>query len=162
MSTRERVDPSSTNRRYLDWRSRTTAVLLVLFVTSGSVSADVRLNGSSADVHVDATRSTTSEVLSALATTYGLQIKTRTALDRTVDGTFAGSLAEILSSILQDYDYFIRWEKAGVQVTIVASHHNRANSVNRVPPPPPTPAISLAQAARLNRRMIHSRRTEPY
>jgi hypothetical protein len=70
------------------------------------------------------------------------------ALDRAVNGTFTGSLAQILSRMLQGHNYFIRQQATEIEVTVIGPQGDRAAAVAR-PRPPPTPAMSLSKAARL-------------
>src|SRR5262249_7929419 len=147
--THETVSQSSLpSRRFLDWRARAAAALAVVIVTASTVHAEVRVNGEAGAVQVDATQSNVAEVLSALETAHGLRVNTSTALDRTVSGTFTGSLAQILSRMLKGYNYFIRHQATGIEVTVIGLQGDRAAAVPR-PRPPPTPAMSLSEAARL-------------
>jgi hypothetical protein len=147
--THETVSQSSLpRRRFSDWRARAAAALAVVTVTTGTVHAEVRVNGDASAVQVDATRSNVAEVLSALETACGLRVNTATALDRPVSGTFTGSLAQVLSRMLQGYNYFIRHQATEIEVTIIGLQGDRAAEVTR-PRPPPSPAMSLSEAVRL-------------
>jgi len=144
--THETVDPGTLLRhRAPDWRARAAAALAVVMLTAGAVHAEVRVNGDAGAVQVDATGASVDEVLSALGTAFPVRVKTSMALDRAVSGTFTGSLAQILSRMLQGYNYFIRRQDTEIEVTVIASQGNRAAALAR---PPPTPAMSLSQAAR--------------
>jgi hypothetical protein len=147
----ETVSQSSLpRRRFSDWRARAAAALAAVIVTAGTVHAEVRVNGDARAVQVDATRSNVAEVLSALETAYGLRVNTSTALERPVGGTFTGSLAQILSRMLEGYNYFIRHQATKIEVTIIGLQGDRAAALAR-PRPPPTPAMSLSEAVRLKR-----------
>jgi hypothetical protein len=120
-----------------------------MMMTAGAVHAEVRVSGDTRAVQVDATRSNVGEVLSALKSAFQVRINGSMALDRAVTGTFTGSLAQVLSRMLQDYNFFIKWKAAEIEVTVVDSQGDRAVAVAR-PRPPPNPAMSLSQAVRLN------------
>jgi hypothetical protein len=137
-------------RRYLDWRVSIAAALAVVVVTAGTVRGEVRLNGDAGAVRLDATRSNVAEVLSALESAFGLRINTPVVLDRAVSGTFTGSLAQILSHVLQGYNYVVRRQTTEIEVTIIALPGDRAAAVAR-PPRPTSPAMSLSEAVRLKR-----------
>jgi hypothetical protein len=137
--------------RSVHWRNRAAAALAVVIVTAGTVHAEVRVNGDTTAVQLDATRSNVAEVLSALATAYGLRVKTSRALDRPVGGTFTGSLAQILSRMLEGYNYFIRYQATEIEVTVIGLPGDPAAAVAR-PRPPPNPAMSLSEAVRLKGR----------
>jgi hypothetical protein len=139
-------------RRFSDWRAR-AAVIAVVIVTTGTVHAEVRVNGDAGAVQVDATRSNVAEVLSALETAYGLRVNTTSALERPVSGTFTGSLAQLLSRVLEGYNYFIRYKATEIEVTVIGLQGNRAAAVTQPrPPPPPNPAMSLSEAVQLKSR----------
>ncbi len=146
--THRTAGPSSLPRhRALNWRARAAAVLAVVIVAAGTVHAEVRVNGDAGAVRVDATRSNLGEVLSALESAFRLRVKTPMALDRAVNGTFTGSLAQVLSHMLQGYNFFIRRQATDIEVTVVALDADRTAPAARRRPPP-TPAMSLAEAVR--------------
>ena len=133
----------------MQWRNRAAAALAVVIVTAGTVHAEVRVNGDARAVQLDATQSNVAEVLSALATAYGLRVKTSRALDRPVGGTYSGSLARIVSRMLEGYNYFIRHQASEIEVTVIGLQGDPPAARRR---PPLNPAMSLAEAVRLNRR----------
>jgi hypothetical protein len=148
----EAVGPGSLlTRRFLDWRARAAAALAVVIVTAGTVHGEVRVNGDARAVQVDATQSNVAEVLSALQSAFGLRVNASTVLDRAVSGTFTGSLAQVLSRVLQDHNYFIRRQATEIEVTVIGLQGNRATAVAR-PRLPTSPAMSLSQAVRLKSR----------
>lgn len=152
--THETVGPRSLlKRRFLDWRDRAAAALAVVIVTAGTVHAEVRVNGDAGALRVVATQSNVAEVLSALESSFRLRVNTPMVLDRAVSGTFTGSLAQILSRMLHDYNYIIRWQATEIEVTVIALQGDRAVAV--APPRLPTgssPALSLSEAVRLKSR----------
>jgi hypothetical protein len=147
----ETVDHSSLlKRRMLDWRARAASALAVLIIMTGAVHADVRVSGDAHAVQLDATRSNVAEVLSALESAFRLRVNTSMVLDKAVGGTYTGSLAQVLSRILRDYNYFIRWGSTEIEVTVVAWQGDRAAAVQRLRlPPGNNPALSLSEAVRL-------------
>ena len=149
--THETVGPSSLlKRRILYWRDRAASALAVLVVTAGTVHADVRVSGDARAIRLDVTQSNVAEVLSALESAFQLRINTSIALDKPVGGTYAGSLAQVLSQILQGYNYFVRWRSTEIEVTVIAGQDDRAAAVQRPRLPPGiSPALSLSDAVRL-------------
>jgi hypothetical protein len=122
-----------------------------MIMTAGTVHAEVRVNGDAGAVQVEATRSNIAEVLSALESAFPLRVNTSIALDTAVSGTFAGSLAQVLSRVLQGHNYFMRRQAAEIEVTVIALQGDRATAAAR-PRPPPSPAMSLSEATRLKSR----------
>jgi hypothetical protein len=146
--TCETVGPRSLlKRRFLDWRARAAASLAVVIVTAGTVHAEVRVSGDAGALQVVATQSNVAEVLSALESAFRLRVNTPMVLDRAVSGTFTGSLAQILSRMLQDRNYFIRWQATEIEVTVIGLKGDAA-AVQR-PRPPKSPAMSLSESVRL-------------
>jgi hypothetical protein len=144
----ETVDPSRLVKRR-DWRDRAAATLAVVIVTAGTVHADVRVRGDAQAVQVDATRSNVAEVLSALESAFGLRVNTSMALDRSVSGTYTGSLPQILSRVLQGYNYFIRQQAAQIEVTVIGLQGDNVVVAHRPRlPPGNNPALSLSEAVR--------------
>jgi hypothetical protein len=124
------------------------AVLAVVIVPVSAVHADVRVSGDAGAVQVDATGSNVGEVLSALESALQLRVKTSMALDSAVSGTFTGSLAQVLSRMLQGYNYFIRRQDTVIEVTFIALQGDRTGALAR-PRVPTNPAMSLSDAVRL-------------
>jgi hypothetical protein len=143
------IASSLPKHRLMYWRARAAAALAVVIVMAGIVHADVRVSGDATAVQLHATQSNVAEVLSALATAYGLRVKTSRGLDKPVGGTFTGSLAQIVSRMLEGYNYFIRHRANEIEVTVLGQS-DRAAAVAR-PRPPPNPAMSLSEAVRLKR-----------
>ena len=149
LRTHETVGQSSLpKRRFPDWRDRAAAALAVVIVTAGTVHAEVRVNGDASALQVVATQSNVAEVLSALESAFRLRVNTPMVLDRAVSGTFTGSLAQILSRMLQDCNYFIRWQATEIEVTVIGLKGDRPAVVQR-PRPPKSPAMSLSESVRL-------------
>ena len=147
--TRQAINQSRPpRRRFWDRRARDAAALAIAIATAGAVHADVRVSGDARAVRVDATQSNVAEVLSALETACGLRVKTSAVLDRPVNGTFTGSPSKILSRVLRDYNYFIRYRSTEIELTVIGLQGDGAAALAR-PPPPPTPAMSLSEAVRL-------------
>jgi hypothetical protein len=147
--THETAGPRSLlKRRFLDWRDRAAAALAVVIVTASTVHAEVRVNGDASALQVVATQSNVAEVLSALESAFRLRVNTPMVLDRAVSGTFTGSLAQILSRMLQDCNYFIRWQATEIEVTVIGLKGDRTAVVQR-PRPPKSPAMSLSESVRL-------------
>ncbi len=110
------------------------------------------MTGDASAVQVDVTRSNLGEVLAALEAAFRFRVNTSMTLDKQVTGTYSGSLAQVLSRMLQGHDYFIRRRATGLEVTVVPSQYERAVAAASPRRPRRTPAMSLAEAARLNGR----------
>ena len=129
------------------WRNRIAAALALAIMALGTAHAEVRVKGSVKAARVEAVQANLTEVLFALKSAFGLRVNASTALAGDISGTYTGSLAQILSSVLRGYNYFIRWRADEIEVTVVGLQNVRAAALVR-PRPHPTRAMSLAEAVR--------------
>lgn len=119
-------------------------------LTVGAVHASARVSGGPGAVRLDATGSTVAEALSALQSAFRLRVTAPVVLDRVVNGTYTGTLPEILSHLLRGYNYFINTHGTKIEVTVIKPPGNLVAAAQ--PPrgvPGNTAALSLANAARL-------------
>jgi hypothetical protein len=83
------------------------------------VQAETHVAGESAALRVDAQNATLQEVLTALRASFGLQYKISTDLNRSVSGTYSGSLREVITRLLNGYDFFVRKVGDDLEVIVV-------------------------------------------
>lgn len=84
--------------------------------------AEVRIEGVIEALQIEARDSTVSEILAALGTSYDLKYRDLPKVDRPVTGTFRGSLLQVLSRLLERYDYVVKRSAAGpIEILYVAS-----------------------------------------
>jgi hypothetical protein len=76
------------------------------------------LQGSRYAVHLEVRRATVATVLSALSAAYNISYHSSIPLNKTRDGAYAGSLAQVISRLLNDYDYVIKPKKSTLDVFI--------------------------------------------
>src|SRR3954462_6888021 len=87
----------------------TTAVLLSLAAACAtSVCAEVRVQGGAAALQIEARSSQVAEVLGELGKTLQVRVRTSVALDKIISGTYSGSLNQVLSRLLDGYNYVIK------------------------------------------------------
>jgi hypothetical protein len=98
-----------------------SSVLLATFVQMLSMSAraEVQVTGGP-DATVEAKGASVEELLIALSEAYGLQQRSSANLSRSVSGTFAGSLQQVVSSVLllQGYNFGIETSANGTLVMV--------------------------------------------
>ena len=136
--------------RVVDWRNRAAAALAVLIVTAGPLHAGVRVSGDATAVQLNATASTVAEALSALKAAFQVRVQASMVLDRPIGGTYSGALPQILSELLQGYNYFITHHGTQIEVTVVGSQGNQVATTRRPSVAPNnSSALSLADAVRL-------------
>ncbi len=70
-------------------------------------------------VEIEAHDATIRQVLEALRAAHLIQFRTSDALARTVTGTYSGTLPQVLSRILDGYNYFLQVTPSGTRLRIV-------------------------------------------
>ena len=83
--------------------------------------AETHVGGEPAALRVEARNATLQEVLTALRSSFGLKIQasTSTDLNRSVSGTYNGSLREVITRLLDGYDFFVRKLGDDLEVVVV-------------------------------------------
>ena len=76
------------------------------------------LQGSRKAIYLEVRQAPVAIVLSALSAAYKISYRSSIALTETRDGVYAGSLVQVLSRLLNDYDYVIKPEKSTFDVFI--------------------------------------------
>ncbi len=124
-----------------------TAVLILLAL-SMIARADVQVSGETAAIRLVASEASLGQVLEALSTHYGVQSRLPPNLDRPVTGTYGGSLGQLLSRLLQGYNFVVETSASGTRVVVYdlnASHeggsatarNNLSSMGANTPRPPP-------------------------
>jgi len=100
---------------------RCAFALSVVFVCSlpTIASAEVHVEGSPALVRVSTSRDTISDVLSALAATFNVQYRTAIPLDAAADATYSGSLQQVISRLLDGYNYMVKTDDSKTTEIVV-------------------------------------------
>jgi hypothetical protein len=80
----------------------------------------LRVRGDADAVELDARQAAMADVLATLATTFNFSYHSATDLDTEVNGSYTGSLARVLSRVLDGYDYVIRRGSSEFDVVILA------------------------------------------
>jgi hypothetical protein len=91
--------------------------------------AEVRVEGSPAEVSVTTRRDTIFGVLSAFGATFNVQYRTAIPLDAPALATYSGSLGQVISRLLDGYNYVIRTNRETTEVVV----YGRAGEVS-IPP----------------------------
>jgi hypothetical protein len=74
--------------------------------------------GNPGTIHLEVRQATITTVLSAMRASYNISYRSSIALDETRDGAYAGSLTEIISYLLSNYDYVIEENNAALDIEI--------------------------------------------
>ena len=130
---------------------------------SRTAHAEVRVGGRIDAVTLEVRDASVHEALAALSATFGLRVHNSAALDQPVNGTYQGSLAQVVARLLTGRDYVTTHSAGNVEVRIlgrggggisrpVAARSAAAVAPNVVPnvaPPAPPASSPFADKARL-------------
>ncbi len=119
------------------------SVLLAFFLQGSSMSAraEVQVTGGSNGITLEAKEASVEELLAALKKAYGLQYGSSANLSRSVSGTFAGSLQQVVSRMLslQGYDFIAETSTQGVIVAVYGKSTAPLSTVAVAPQAAPVP-----------------------
>jgi hypothetical protein len=101
--------------------------------TMASARAEVRVEGNPAALRLTSSGDALSEILSAFGASFAVKVRSSVPLDEVISGAYAGSLSQVVSRLLQDYNYVIKQDH-GVSELIVFGKKGEAATAPRVPP----------------------------
>ncbi|HEY3656773.1 MAG TPA: hypothetical protein VGL34_17525 [Steroidobacteraceae bacterium] len=105
--------------------SRTLLAMAVFAVPDAAPArAGTEIVGTPAALQVEAHDTTLRAVLGAL----GVRIQTSVDLSRPIDGTFKGSLREVITRLLVGYDFFLHKSANDIEVVVVGSSGTRGTT----------------------------------
>jgi hypothetical protein len=81
--------------------------------------ASLRVQGDAAAMRLEARQVRIKAVLAALAAALNFSCRFPIALDDVINGTYSGSLRQVLSRVLEGYDYAIRHDSSKLEVIII-------------------------------------------
>jgi len=105
------TDRLATVRRAGLRRSRRAAALLMALVAcgaGGAARAGVLVEGTPAAIRVTSDQATIAEVLSAFTEKFNAKYRTAIALDAPAGPAYAGSSAQVISRLLDGYNYVVK------------------------------------------------------
>jgi len=105
-------------------------------------SAEVHVEGNPAAVRVSTSRNTISDVLSALAATFNVPYRTAIPLNTAADATYSGSFRQVISRLLDGYDYVVKMDSSKVTEVVVFGKRGEVGT----PPKAPTDKPDVASA----------------
>jgi hypothetical protein len=100
-------------------RSRSVNVEHAINAPKSTAAVDfLCVQGSPTRVHLEVDQTTIMSVLSALRTVYNISYSSSIALNEICDGVYAGSLRQVISHLLSNYNYVIKLKNASLDVDI--------------------------------------------
>jgi hypothetical protein len=118
------------------------AATLVFGVTAaGPARAAVQVEGDAAALRIAARQAPVAEILAALGNALKIRYRAAAPLDGVIDGTYRGSLREVLADVLEDYNYVIKTADGQTEVVVIGRRGQRPMVA------PPAPAGLAANPA---------------
>ena len=104
-------------------------------------SAEVHVEGNPAAVRVSTSRDTISDVLSALAATFSVRYRTVIPLDAAAAATYSGSLQQVISRLLDGYNYMIKTDDSKTTEVIVFGRRGEVVTPPKAPTDKPVVTV---------------------
>lgn len=129
-------------RRPGAWAAVTLAAALAIARTPAM--AEVKVSGNPDVVTIDAQNSSIGEILAALGREFKVQYRSSADLNRQVTGTYQGSVRQVVTRILDGYNFVVQSGPGGIDVTVLGTTNAQTNNgappvVFRGPFPQPVP-----------------------
>jgi hypothetical protein len=97
------------------------AALLTWCLSCGDGAAEVRLSGTQGRVVLETHDATIEEILTALRSTFDLEVKLEGATARKFTGVYTGSARHVLSRLLMGEDYVLRSDSDGINIRLLGN-----------------------------------------
>jgi hypothetical protein len=116
------------------------------------VLAEIQVSGSPEAVTIEARDASVEEVLATLSRTFDMDYHSSIDLDKRLDGTYVGPLSQVVTRILEGYNFVLRTDNGSIFVTVVGTPTSLAASPQGLPAsaalrtPAPQPGQSGAAA----------------
>jgi hypothetical protein len=119
--------------------------------TPGAEGDRLRVQGDPKAVRVDARQTTIADVLGGLATAFDIRYRSSIALNEARTGTYSGPLRQVISRVLDGYNYVIQYRDSKLNIIIVGKVGEQAAAAPQAAAPPqagdPPPAAAAPQTA---------------
>jgi hypothetical protein len=113
-------------------------------VATPSAEGDrLRVQGDPKAVRVDARQTTIADVLSGLASAFNIRYRSSIVLNDVRTGTYSGSLRQVISRVLDGYNYVIKYEDSKLNIIVVGKVGEQAAAA---PPAATAPQAAAAPA----------------
>jgi hypothetical protein len=100
---------------------RILTALLLSILGAGvptAAEAQVRIEGTAAAVRVTTNKDAIPDVLSALGKAFNVRYRTSVPLDGNAGSTYSGSLAQVISRLLDGYNYVIAHDHETIEIVV--------------------------------------------
>jgi hypothetical protein len=103
--------------------------------------SEVHIEGGPAAVRVTTNHDSITDVLSAFAATFNVKYRTEIVLNAVAGAAYSGSLREVISSLLDGYNYVVKSDQGGIEIIVFGRRGGAA--IPAPPAPPATPAKGI-------------------
>lgn len=104
-------------------------------------SGSLQVEGDAAAVRLDVRKTALKDVLATLSGAFDVSFRSKIVLDEVRDGTYQGSLRQVIARVLDGYDYAIKQEQSRLDVMVFEKVGEQA-----VPAPQQHPVIAQRRA----------------
>jgi hypothetical protein len=94
------------------------AAAVLAYSVATIARAEVKIEGTLAAVRVATDQETISEVLSAFGGTFDVRYRTAIALDATAGTAYSGSFGQVISRLLNGYNYVIKTDRDSIEILV--------------------------------------------
>ena len=122
------------------WRCAGVLALLIASVATPA-RAEVDVQGSAEAVRVVTSQSTVADVLWALGARFNMRYRSAAPLDRAAQATYSGPIEQVISRLLDGYNYVLKRNPDTIEVLVLGRSGNIA-----MPPPAAKPVVPVAAA----------------
>jgi hypothetical protein len=113
------------------------ALVLLAALTCGlatTARTEVRVEGTPAALRVTTSQDKIADVLSAFSSALNVQYRSSIPLDATAGASYSGSLAQVLTRLLDGYNYVVKREPDTIEIVVLGARGEVA-----IPPPKAAP-----------------------
>lgn len=106
------------------WARRLQAMVLVALLAAIHTSvarAEVRLQGDTGAVKLEASDASVDDVLAALSARFGVSYQSSSPLTRRITATFDGPLSSVVTRVLDGYDFVIKSSSGKLDVRVLSN-----------------------------------------
>lgn len=94
------------------------AAAVLAYSVATVARAEVKIEGTLAAVRVATDQETISEVLSAFGGAFDVRYRTAIALDATAGTAYSGSFGQVISRLLNGYNYVIKTDRDSIEILV--------------------------------------------
>jgi hypothetical protein len=106
------------------------------------VLAEIQVSGSADAITIEARDTSVEDILAALSRAFDMDYRSSIDLDKRLYGTYVGPLSQVVTRILQGYNFVLKNNNESISVTVVGTPISLAAN----PSPPGLPASGAPRA----------------